>query len=325
MAKSKKNGEISLRFLYIDETNRVTNSICIMLETVLTKREFGFSSIATRLRTVLIIVGLLVVAQSVLGYLSTSKVISEQANVTDRLIQTEVKTARLLRQLNEIAAQGRNIQVLNEADLLRRAASELTGRIDNLLAEFSQSLGDTQQSAAYSEMIDQLESFKSLVREVAETHILELDYQSSLREQVFAVRQTVSDKLNLIGPVIAERQIELDGHINDLEHASDQASIAAIRRTFGALITLNNIADAIEAKQIFLSAIERDPNFSESIAQQGRLRLWTQSLAVQIARLPAGEVKSALAGLAIKMTNDLFGPDGVFDQIGIYQETKKFR
>ncbi len=288
----------------------------------MTKREFGFSSIATRLRTVLIIVGLLVVAQSVLGYLSTRKVISEQADVTDRLIQTEIKTARLLRQLNEISARGRSIRFLNDADLLRQASSELTGRIDTLLAEFSLSQADTQQSAAYSEMIEQLESFKSLVREVAELHVLELDYQTRLREQVFAVRQTVGDKLNLIGPVIAEHQIELDGHINDLRHASDQTSVAAVRRIFGALITLNNIADAIKTEQVFLSAIETDASVSESKEQQARLRLRTQSLAVQIARLPAGEVKSALAGLALKMTNDLFGPDGFFDQIGIYQETR---
>jgi signal transduction histidine kinase/HAMP domain-containing protein len=264
----------------------------------------------------------LVIAQPTLVYLSTNRVISEQAEVTENLVQAEVRTSRLLRQMNAIAAQARNIQFLNDADQLTQLSTSLTDEIDTLISEFSQSLGENEQTAGFLEMVDQVESYKSLIREVADAHILQLDYRTQLRENIIAINQTVSDKLSLLGPVIAERQIELDGHINALEFEGSQASTAALRQTFSTLITLNNIADTVSAEQYFLSTIERAEDVQPPQNLQSRLRSLTHSLAVQIAKLPAGETKSALARYTIVVTNDLFGPEGIFGQIDIYSDAK---
>jgi signal transduction histidine kinase/HAMP domain-containing protein len=269
---------------------------------------------------VLLTVALLVIAQPFFVYFSTNQVVSQLAKVAAELTEIETTSARLLRQVNAIAIQGRNIQFLENTKELKQETASLAVKIDEMISELSPSDQTSERSAKLLKLQADLMAYKSLALEVTDATILRIDTAKKLRTQVAAVRNSISEKFGLLGSVVADRQIELDRHIKVLEVDANQTNIAAVRQAFGALITLNTITDAVDAERFFLSAIERDFGLQDPIQLQARLRQQSRGLVVQIAKLPDGETKTALARLTIGMTNDMFNPDGVFDQIASHQD-----
>lgn len=277
------------------------------------------SSITVRLRIVLLTVVLLVVAQPIIVYFATGKIVDQQEQSSNKLIRTEFEEARLITKINKIAADGRNIPELETAEELQTAAAALVTDIDALSQVFAGS-DHTDQGLIYSDDVKRsLANYKSLLGDAAEIQASRFVIEAALAAKLQVAKNAVSEMVQLLDSVTITRKIEQDRNINALEFADGAEAISKVRRTFSELLTLNNISSTLEAERFFLSSIERDLNVLRPQRIRARSRLQAQNLALQIARLPKGETQSNLAALAFNMSNVMFSSEGVFDQVELLQ------
>lgn len=277
------------------------------------------SSITARLRIVLLTVVLLVVAQPIIVYFATGQIVDQQERSSNKLIRTEFEEAFLISKINKIAADGRSIPDLENAEELRAAAAALVKDIDALSQVFAGS-DHTDQGLIYSDEVKtSLADYKSLLGDAAEIQASRFGVEAALGSKLQVAENAVSEMIQLLGSLTTTRKIDQDRNINALEFDDGAEAISKVRRTFSELLTLNSISTVLEAERFFLSSIERDLNVLRPQRMRARSRLQVQNLAFQIAKLPKGETQSNLARFAFQMSNALFSSEGVFDLVELLQ------
>lgn len=294
----------------------------MVLEIALKSLRELFSSIAARLRIVLLTVVLLVVSQPIIVYFATGQIVDQQEQASNTLIQSEFEEARLIRTLNRIADDGRKIPLLDNAEDLAAATAALVEDIDALSRETFDNGQLKGLSARSDEMRQELARYKALLIEAADVNASRLDTEIALLSKLQQAKAAVSDMIQLLGSVTTQRKIDQDRNIRALDFDYGSEKVSTVRRTFGELLTLNGISNALEAERFFLSSIERDVNVQRPQRLRARSRLQAQNLALQIAKLPNDETQSKLATYAFEMSNTMFSVDGVFDQVELLQTIK---
>ncbi len=273
------------------------------------------SSITARLRIVLLIVVLLVISQPVIVYFATGKIVDRQEQASSKLIRTEFEAARLISKINEIAANGRRIPEIDNAEELQIAAAALKEDIDALSQDFADP-DHFDEGVAYSDDVQRkLADYKSLLGDASDVQTTRFAIEVELALKLQLAKDAVGEMIQLIGSATTARKIDQDRNIAALAFDDGAEAISNVRQTFSELLTLNSISRTLEAERFFLSSIERDLNVVRPQRLRARSRLQAQNLALRIARLPKGEIQSNLAAYAFQMSNVMFSSDGVFSQV----------
>ncbi len=280
----------------------------------------GISSIAARLRLVLFTVALLIILLPTIVNYATGQLIDRQEEASSNLIESEFRETRLIRELNRIAGEARNITFLQRIDQVRSATGTLISDVDAL----GQALSDPDGGAAANAnaILTQLDAYQAVVAKVADIQIEQLDAEARLASQTLDAREEVGAMLALLETELVAQKIALDRDISALAASNDAATASRVQRTFSDLLTLNSIADAAEGERLFIASIGQNIEGIRPHRLQVRSKLVIQNLATQIAKLQRGPTQTALAERAIATSDIMLGTDGIFDQIARLQNAR---
>ncbi|MDA8747724.1 ATP-binding protein, partial [Litoreibacter sp.] len=267
-------------------------------------------------------IAVLVIAQPIYVYFATTKIVLEQEAVSDNLAEIAFRTTRLNVGVNRIAAESRSLQLQSDADQLLGISASLRVSIEALVKEFSKPAEGHEISTKFAKLIENLETYKSLISDETDARFLQLEAESRLTRQVINTRSISGDMLALLGSEIAAHKIELDLRIGQLESREVGANVPSARATFNNLITLNSIADAVATERFFINVVGSDLTAQIPQTRRPRLQLQMRSLATQIAKLRSGSTQISMARYAITLNDIMFGSDGVFAQIERFDMAK---
>lgn len=274
------------------------------------RRWIGPSSIATRLRIVLLTVAILMLVEPVIVYFTTNRLVELQNEATDSRIQAEFRQAELIREINDFSALDRDLRMITSPEALQTATKLMNDELNGLIT----SLTENSQAVDFQDIIKLLERYREMSNLLSDAQTASLGIQTTLAGQFENAQDQISDKLSVLRSEILARNVGLDETMRGLEAQTSEENIAAARQAFSDLLTLDTIADGIAEQRLILDAVGPGIVNEQPERQRQRARLQAQNLAVQIAKLPQGENQTRLAELVILMSDIMFDENGIFDQ-----------
>jgi len=140
-----------------------------------------------------------------------------------------------------------------------------------------------------------------------------IDHQRELIEQADALQALTAAqiaRLELLSPILRARQQQIQhDHV-----AAMGDGPAAANRDMALLTQLAEIRTGLAAVHILIDSLTRLP-VGEAMALKPQLTRRVGAVAIQVARLPAGDLQVEMAGEIRSLQEALFGADGVFDRL----------